>query len=154
MECPAVVLVARYFSAFARADHALLLALVADNLVHEPASGPTRIGKAAFAHFLQHLHDCYFESAEDLRIAVSGDNAATAEFVLRRLDLSTYADRLVGMPITIAYSARYRFETRGGLIAKIAMSQRLIDAIPPRRAARRWGWPRLAKFWSRRKHGI
>jgi hypothetical protein len=128
-----------------------MLSLVADDLVHEPASGPARIGKASFARFLQHLHNFYFESAENLRIAASGDEAATAEFVLRRFDLATYADRLVGMPVTIAFRARYRFETRGACIAKIAMDHRPIDAIPPRRALQRRGWRWLAALWSGRK---
>ena len=125
-----------------------MLALVADSLVHEPASGPARIGKAAFAHFLQHLHDCYFESAENLIVAAAGDSAATAEFGLRRLDLATYADRLVGMPVTIQFGACYRFETRGTLITRIVMEHVLIGARPSHRAPRRMAGSWLHWLWN------
>lgn len=49
------------YAAFNRGDSVAMLALVNDDVVHEPSPDIVREGKAAFGEFLDHMDRCYKE---------------------------------------------------------------------------------------------
>ena len=47
-----------YYAAFKRGDSDGMLALLTDDVEHEPSQGKVRKGKAAFAEFLDRMNRC------------------------------------------------------------------------------------------------
>ncbi len=67
-----------YYQAFNRKDYPAMLALVADDVVHEPNQGTPRKGKTLFEQFVQHMHECYDETLKDLLYFEAPDQPAQA----------------------------------------------------------------------------
>lgn len=121
-------LLSRYYEAFNGGDSAGMLALVDDNVVHEPSQGTVRNGKAAFADFLDHMNRCYKEQVIDPVFLLSSDGTrGAAEFMLDGQYLQTDSD------LPPATGQRYRlrvgafFELRDGLIARVSNHYNLAD---------------------------
>jgi len=111
----------RYYAAFNAGDPAEMLALVTDDLLHEPNQGEPRDGKAAFAVFLAHMNTCYRETVSEPAILYAADGSrASAEFMLEGEYLRTDD----GLPE--AHGQRYAlrvgafFALRDGRIARIS----------------------------------
>jgi steroid delta-isomerase-like uncharacterized protein len=114
-------LVAAYYAAFNRQDSGAMLALLAEDVLHEPSQGAPRHGKAAFAAFLAHMDRCYRETVIEPAILASADGTrAAAEFLLEGEYLATDE----GLPA--ARGQRYRlrvgafFAVAGGKVARVS----------------------------------
>lgn len=59
-------LVKEYYACFNRKDWAGMLALLDENIRHEPNQGEARIGRALYEQFLQHMDETYEEELTDL----------------------------------------------------------------------------------------
>jgi steroid delta-isomerase-like uncharacterized protein len=74
-------IIAAYLAAFNRGDWTGMLALLADDVVHDINQGSPEHGKPAFAAFLDRMARCYREELRDIVIMVGADGArAAAEF--------------------------------------------------------------------------
>lgn len=123
-------LIATYYAAFNRGDADGMLALLTDDVVHEPSQGPPRAGKARFAEFLAHMNRCYRETVIDPVILASADGMrAAAEF---RLD-GRYLETDGGLPAARGQAYHLRvgafFEIAGGRIARVSNHYNLGDWI-------------------------
>jgi steroid delta-isomerase-like uncharacterized protein len=79
----AVVAVLRYYEAFNAGDREAMLALLAEDVVHDINQGAREIGRAAFRIFLARMDRCYRERLEDLVVMASDDGLrAAAEFTV------------------------------------------------------------------------
>ena len=117
-----------YYAAFNRGDSAAMLALLTDDVVHEPSQGAVRNGKAAFAEFLDHMNRCYSETVIEPVFLTSADGTrAAAEFMLEGEYLVTDGD------FPAAAGQRYRlrvgafFEIRDDRIARVSNHYNLAD---------------------------
>ena len=83
-------LIRAYYAAFDGGDREAMLALLADDVVHDVNQGPRETGKSAFRAFLAKMDRCYRESIRDLAVMVdaSGRRAA-AEFTVEGAYLAT-----------------------------------------------------------------
>lgn len=79
----ATELVLTYYAAFNRGDWDGMLALLADEVVHDLNQGARETGRAAFAAFLERMQRSYREELRDIVVLASldGDRAA-AEYVV------------------------------------------------------------------------
>lgn len=121
-------LLRRYYAAFNEGDSAAMLALLTQDVVHEPSQGAVREGKAAFADFLDHMNRCYKEEVIDPVFMVSADGQrAAAEFMLKGQYLETDSD----LPAASGQHYRLRvgafFVLRDGLIARVSNHYNLAD---------------------------
>lgn len=121
-------LLGRYYAAFNQGDSAGMLALLTDDVVHEPSQGAVRKGKAAFAEFLDHMNRCYREQVIDPVLLTSADGQrAAAEFLLDGQYLETDTD----LPPASGQKYHLRvgtfFELRDGLIARVSNHYNLAD---------------------------
>lgn len=83
-------LLGTYYDAFNRGDAEGMLALLSDDVVHEPSQGEPRHGKAAFREFLGHMNASYAERVIDPVFLLSADGArGAAEFMLDGRYLAT-----------------------------------------------------------------
>ena len=72
-----------YYAAFNRGDWDGMLALLADDVVHDLNQGPREVGRDAFAAFLQRMAASYREQLRDIVVMVSPDGTrAAAEYVV------------------------------------------------------------------------
>ena len=79
----ATELVLAYYAAFNRGDRQAMLALLADDVVHDLNQGARENGKAAFAAFMQRMDASYRERLEDIVVLASPDGErAAAEYVV------------------------------------------------------------------------
>lgn len=123
-------LLARYYDAFNHGDRDGMLALLADDIVHEPSQGSPRRGKAAFGEFLDHMNRCYAERVIDPLLLVSPDGTrGAAEFMLE----GRYLKSDEGLPPASGQAYRLRvgafFEIRDGRIARVSNHYNLADWI-------------------------
>jgi steroid delta-isomerase-like uncharacterized protein len=125
---PAEALVRAYYDAFNRGDHAGMLALLTDDVVHDPNQGARRHGKAAFAAFLARMARAYREQLTDLVVMLDATGTrAAAEFTVH----GEYLQAEEGMPP--ARGQRYvlpagAFLTlRDGRICRVATCYNLAD---------------------------
>lgn len=91
----AMELVLAYYAAFNRGDHAAMLALLADDVVHDINQGGRETGRDAFAAFMQRMERCYREQLTDIMAMANpaGDRVA-AEYVVH----GTYLVADAGLP--------------------------------------------------------
>lgn len=76
-------LIRAYYDAFNAGDRPAMLALLAEEVVHDVNQGPRETGKAAFQAFLAKMDHAYRERIRDLVVMVDGlGNRAAAEFVV------------------------------------------------------------------------
>lgn len=119
-----------YYAAFNAHDSAAMLALLSDDVVHEPCQGAPRHGKTQFTAFLAHMDDCYREQVIDPRFFVSADGArGAAEFMLSGEYLKTDS----GLPPAKGQTYHLRvgafFEYIDGKIARVTNHYNLQDWI-------------------------
>jgi steroid delta-isomerase-like uncharacterized protein len=126
----AEALVRAYYDAFNRGDHAAMLALLTDDVAHDPNQGARRTGKPAFAEFLARMQRAYRERLADIVVMVDATGSrAAAEFTVH----GEYLEAEEGLPP--ARGQRYvlpagAFLTlRDGRIARVATCFNLADWI-------------------------
>jgi steroid delta-isomerase-like uncharacterized protein len=79
----ATELVLTYCSAFNRGDWDSLLALLADDVAHDPNQGARENGREAFAAYLMRMHASCHEQLRDIVVLVAPDgDRAAAEYVV------------------------------------------------------------------------
>lgn len=117
-----------YYAAFNRQDAEAMLALLADDVVHEPSQGDVRQGKQAFRDFLNHMNRCYAERVIE-PVFLEGENGTrgAAEFMLE----GRYLETDDGLPPASGqtYSLRVGtfFEFGDGLITRVSNHYNLAD---------------------------
>lgn len=117
-----------YYAAFNRQDAEAMLALLADDVVHEPSQGDVRHGKQAFRDFLDHMNRCYAEQVIE-PVFLEGENGArgAAEFMLE----GRYLETDDGLPPASGQTYRLRvgtfFEFGDGLITRVSNHYNLAD---------------------------
>lgn len=85
-----------YYAAFNGQDWNKMLALVSDDILHEPNQGSPREGKDLFKLFLQKMDTAYQEKLTDMRFYVSegNDGNIAAEFTVNGI----YKEGEEGLP--------------------------------------------------------
>lgn len=111
----------QYYQAFNAGNYEGMLALLSDDVLHEPSQGEPRPGKQLFREFLQHMERCYKEQVIDPVILVSEDGTrASAEFMLTGTYLQTDSD----LPPAKGQAYRLRvgtfFEIANGRITRVS----------------------------------
>ena len=72
-----------YYDAFNRGDRETMLALLADDVVHDLNEGKRESGKAAFAAFMRRMDASYREQLHDIIVFATQDgDRAAAEYVV------------------------------------------------------------------------
>ena len=130
MQQSTVVLIDRYYAAFNAGDMTGMLALLADNAVHDINQGARETGKTAFRAFLERMNACYRERLTDIVVMSSPDGArAGAEFTVR----GEYLRADEGLPPACgqkyALPAGAFFEVRDERIARVTTYYNLADWI-------------------------
>lgn len=117
----ATELVLTYYSAFNRGDWEGLLALLADDVVHDPNQAAREYGREAFATYLLRMHASCHEQLRDLVVLVAPDgDRAAAEYMMHGEYLGTES----GQPA--AHGQKYHlpggafFEIREDRIARVS----------------------------------
>jgi steroid delta-isomerase-like uncharacterized protein len=121
-------LVRAYYAAFGSGDREAMLALLAEDVVHDVNQGPREVGKAAFRQFLGQMDRSYREAITGLVVMPdrTGTRAA-AEFVVEGEYLATDA----GLPP--AHGQRYSlpagafFAVEAGRITRVTTYYNLQD---------------------------
>ena len=115
-------IISAYLAAFNRGDWPGMLALLADDVVHDINQGGAEHGKPAFAAFLDRMARCYREELRDIVIMASADGArAAAEFQVH----GAYLAQDSGLPP--AHGQRYAlpagafFGLTDGRISRVTM---------------------------------
>jgi steroid delta-isomerase-like uncharacterized protein len=113
-------LVRRFFDALNAADHEAALALVSDDVVHDPAAGERRIGADKLRWYLADHGRRFEETVADLVVMTDGSGArAAAEYTLR----GAYRATAPGLPAAtgqhFSISAGSFLEVEDGLIARL-----------------------------------
>ena len=123
-------LIRRYYAAFDAGEREAMLALLAEDVVHDVNQGGRRLGKPAFRAFLAQMDAAYAERIEDLVVMVDTTGArAAAEFTV----VGTYLRTDPGLPE--ARGQAYRLpagaflEVRDGRITRVATHYNLQDWI-------------------------
>ena len=123
-------IIAAYLAAFNRGDWPGMLALLADDVVHDINQGATQHGKPAFAAFLDRMAQCYREELHDIVIMAGPDGArAAAEFRVE----GQYLAADPGLPS--AHGQRYSlpagafYTLRDGKISRVCVFYNLRDWI-------------------------
>ncbi len=124
------LLLEQYYGAFNRGDADAMLALLTDDVLHEPSQGAARSGKEAFTDFLDHMNRCYREKVLDPVFLVGeGAERGAAEFMLE----GVYLESDAGLPPASRQSYRLRvgafFEFREGRIARVSNHYNLADWV-------------------------
>jgi len=126
----AEALVRAYYDAFNRGDHAGMLALLAEDVVHDPNQGARRTGKAAFAEFLRRMEHAYREQLADLVVMVDGSGTrAAAEFTVHGDYLAAEAGLPPARGQHYVLPAGAFLSIRDGRIARVATTYNLADWI-------------------------
>jgi steroid delta-isomerase-like uncharacterized protein len=117
----ATELVLTYYSAFNRGDWDGLLALLADDVAHDPNQAARENGREAFAAYLARMRARYHEQLRDIVVLVAPDgDRAAAEYVVHGEYLGTEE----GQPD--AHGQKYElpggafFEIRDDRIARVS----------------------------------
>ncbi len=121
-------LIARYYTAFNRADWDGMLSLLTEDVAHDVNQGERQIGRDNFRLFLQKMARCYLEVLTDVRILVGANaNHASAEYVV----CGQYLSSDDGLPA--ALGQRYRlpggafFDVSDGQITRVSNYYNLQD---------------------------
>jgi len=120
-----------YYQAFNEKNYTAMLALVAEDVVHEPNQGTPRHGKALFEQFVAHMEVCYRELLTDFVYYESPDkpDCAAVRFVVNGL----YLKGDEGLPAAHGQSyvlpAAAFLEVRNGKITKVATFYNLEEWI-------------------------
>ena len=116
-------LVSAYFAAFNAGDRPAMLALLAEDVVHDLNQGPRQVGKSVFAAFMQRKDRCYRERLSDIRICVSGDGThAAAEYVIHGTYLTQDEDLPPASGQNYLLPGGAFFDLRSGRICRMTIS--------------------------------
>lgn len=127
-------LVRTYYAAFNAHDRVSMLALLTEDVVHDPSQGGRRVGRDAFAEFMAHMDACYREHIDDIMVLTEPSGArAAAEFTVR----GTYVATEPGVPEgtapargqTYVLPAGAFFTLRGERIARVSNHYNLGDWV-------------------------
>jgi steroid delta-isomerase-like uncharacterized protein len=123
-------LVRDYYAAFNACDPQAMLALLAEDVVHDINQGAREHGRAAFAAFLERMNRCYYETLSDIVVMTEPSGArAAAEFVVH----GTYLAADEGLPPahgqTYVLPAGAFFEIASGHITRVSNFYNLPDWI-------------------------
>jgi len=115
-------IIVAYLAAFNRGDWTGMLALLADDVVHDIHPGGAAHGKPAFAAFLDRMARCSREELRDIVIMVAADGArAAAEFQVH----GEYLAQDAGLPPArgqrYALPAGAFFSLKDGRINRVTM---------------------------------
>jgi steroid delta-isomerase-like uncharacterized protein len=118
----------QYYKCFNAGDYNGMLALLSDDVVHEPCQSAPRHGKQKFREFLQHMERCYKETVHNPSLFASSDGKrAAAEFELTGTYLQTDSD----LPPANGQTYRLRvgtfFEIDGDRIKRVTNHYNLQD---------------------------
>ena len=121
-------LIENYYACFNAGDYEGMVALLSEDVVHEPSQGAPRVGKEQFRSFLAHMERCYAEKVISPVIMSSGDGLhAAAEFMLT----GNYLQTDDGLPPAHGQSYRLRvgafFEISDGRISRVSNHYNLQD---------------------------
>ena len=121
-------LIRRYFEAFNRGDGDAMLALLADDVVHDVNQGERRTGREKFRAFNARMAHCYRERLEGIAIMSDADGGrASAEFMVH----GVYANTDEGLPPasgqTYALPGGTFFAIRDGKIGRVTTYYNLTD---------------------------
>lgn len=121
-------LIETYYAAFNRGDSDGMLALLADDVIHDVNQGERRVGKDRFKAFNARMAHNYQERLEGIVVMVSDDGKrAAAEFNVH----GVYKNTDEGLPAasgqTYVLPAGTFFEVKGGKIARVTTYYNLTD---------------------------
>jgi steroid delta-isomerase-like uncharacterized protein len=121
-------LVIRYYQRFNAGDRGALLALLADDVVHDINQGGREVGKPAFAAFLTRMDRSYRERIADIVVCASADGArASAEYVVHGTYLATDEGLPPARGQTYVLPGAAFFAIRDGLVARVTNYYNLTD---------------------------
>lgn len=127
---PTEALIRRYYAAFNAGDRAAMLALLHDQVAHDPNQGQRRTGKPAFAAFLARMDGAYAEQLEDIVVMVDATGTrAAAEFTVAGQYLRTDEGLPEASGQTYRIPAGAFLAVEGDLIARITTYYNLEDWI-------------------------
>jgi steroid delta-isomerase-like uncharacterized protein len=121
-------LIRSYYAAFNAGDFEGMIALLAEDVVHDINQGAREVGRDAFRRFMAHMDKSYSERLEDIVVLTEpGGTRAAAEFTVH----GTYKATDTGLPeatgqIYILPAGAF-FELRHGQIARITNYYSLAD---------------------------
>lgn len=123
-------LIHAYYEAFNRGDREAMLALLADDVVHDLNQGPRETGREAFGAFLARMDRSYSERLTGIEVMTSADGTrAAAEYVVH----GTYLADDEGLPPARGQAyvlpGGAFFEVRNGRIARVTNYYNLGDWI-------------------------
>ena len=121
-------LIETYYAAFNRGDSEGMLALLADDVVHDVNQGERRAGKDRFKAFNGRMAHCYQERLEGIVVMASEDGRrAAAEFNVH----GVYKNTDEGLPPasgqTYVLPGGTFFEVKGGKISRVTTYYNLTD---------------------------
>jgi steroid delta-isomerase-like uncharacterized protein len=121
-------LIQRYYETFNSGDRESMLAMLADDVVHEINEGTAEVGRDAFRAFLGRMDRSYQEQVEDLVVFTSDNpNRAAAEFYIRGKYIATDE----GLPKATGQTYHLRigafFEITNSKISRITNYYNLAD---------------------------
>jgi steroid delta-isomerase-like uncharacterized protein len=124
----AEALIRAYYTAFNAGDFAAMVALLADDVIHDINQGARETGRAAFAAFMERMNASYRERLEDIVILTEpAGTRAAAEFTVH----GTYLKADPGLPPahgqTYVLPAGAFFDIRDGRIARVTNFYNLED---------------------------
>ncbi|WP_019990348.1 nuclear transport factor 2 family protein [Rudanella lutea] len=117
--------VSTYYEAFNRKDWSAMLALLHDEVRHDPNQGTPRHGKALFTEFLNHMDTCYDEQLTDMVILTpaNAEGAASGrvacEFVVNGTYKATDGDLPPAQGQRYVLPAGSFIDVQNGLITRI-----------------------------------
>ncbi len=122
------VLLQDYYTVFNSGDREAMLALLAEDVVHDINQGGAEAGREAFRAFLQRMDRCYAEQVEELVVFASEDGSrGAAEFYIS----GTYLSTDTGLPPATGQKYRLRvgafFDIRDGKVARVTNYYNLED---------------------------
>lgn len=125
-----IELVLGYYDAFNRGDRQGMLALLAEDVVHDLNEGRRETGKAAFAVFMQRMDASYREQLRDIVVLVTQDGLrAAAEYVVHGEYLHTDEGLPPADGQTYALPGGAFFDIRDDRIARVTNYYNLQDWI-------------------------
>jgi steroid delta-isomerase-like uncharacterized protein len=123
-------LIRAYYAAFNAGDRLAMLALLADDVIHDPNQGTRRTGKPAFAAFLAQMDAAYAERLEDLVVMVdSTGRRAAVEFTVHGQYLRTEDGLPEARGQRYALPAGAFLSIRDGKIARVATHYNLPEWV-------------------------
>ncbi len=117
--------VSTYYDAFNRKDWPAMLALLHNDIRHDPNQGSHRHGKALFTEFLQNMDTCYDEQLTDMVILSEPGESKTAsgrvacEFVVNGTYQQTDGDLPAATGQNYVLPAGSFLDVQNGLITRI-----------------------------------